>query len=255
MTSYLRSLFVWYDYVMDLKIANRLKEVLEDDKAVHAMWISGSVAEGYADELSDIDLYIEITDGQEEAVFSVVEKFLLTEGELDVKFTEGITPPYSHCVYHLAHMQPQHFIEITLHSHSNKFSLFDRLRKIEVLFDKDGTTEFGPFNKTEYSKMLKERKAFLVQKIEFGELSVRKEIERHQFPDAMHNYLYWLVEPVIELARIKHSPLKITYNLKHASRDLPKETVKEIESLFIVASLDDLTNKIEVVKGMLKSYS
>ena len=164
-------------------------------------------------------------------------------------------PPFSHKVYHLAQMDPLHFIEITLHSHSHKFGLFDSLRKIKVLFDKDNAIKFEPFNEGSHNKMLAERKVFLIEKIGLGELSVKKEIKRHQFPDAMHNYLFWLVEPIIELARIKYSPLKITYNLKHASRDLPKDTVDEIEHLYTVASLEDLNDKIESVKSMLKKYS
>lgn len=73
--------------------------------------------------------------------------------------------------------------------------------------------------------------------------------------EALHNYQFWFVEPVIELARIKHTPLKITYGLKHGTRDLPQDTVKEIESLHIIMSLDDLNNKIEEVKAMVKKYS
>ena len=240
---------------MDHGIVDELKTVLAPNVAVHAMWIAGSVAEGHNDELSDVDLWLDIDDGQDQEVFVTIEKFLQTKGELDVNFSEGITPPFSHKVYHLKGTDPFHFIEVTLHSHSHHFGLFDSLRKIKVLFDKDNSTEFESFDEASYNKMLAERKAFLIEKIELGELSVKKEIKRRQFPDAMHNYLFWLVEPVIELARIKHSPLKITHNLKHASRDLPKETVEEIEALYTVASLDDLNNKIENVKTMLKKYS
>jgi predicted nucleotidyltransferase len=239
---------------MDHTIVEELKKIIEQDKAVHAMWIAGSVAEGYDDELSDIDLWLDIKDGQDKAIFSLIEKFLSTKGELDIKFSEGITPPYSHSVYHLAGMSPYHFIEITLHSHSNEIGLFDTLRKIKVLFDKDGTTNFKPFDKVSYDEMLQERKQFLIEKIEFGEQSIRKEITRRQFMEALHNYQFWLVEPIIELARIKYTPLKITYGLKHGTRDLPKDTVKEIESLHIVKSLDDLANKTEEVKAMVKKY-
>ena len=239
---------------MDLKIVDDLRNVLEQDPTIHAMWIAGSVAEGYDDELSDIDLWLDIDDGQDKAIFNKIEKFLESKGELDIKFTEGLTPPYSHCVYHLAGMNPYHFIEITLHSHSNEIGLFDTLRKIKVLFDKDGTTNFKPFDKPSYDKMLQERKQFLIEKIEFGEQSIRKEITRRQFMEAIHNYQFWLVEPAIELARIKYAPLKITYGLKHGSRDLPKDTVKEIESLYIIKSLDDLSKKIEDVRVMVKKY-
>lgn len=239
---------------MDHTIVDELKAFLEPNATVHAMWLAGSVAEGYDDELSDVDIWLDIDDGHDQTVLDVIEGFLETNGELDVRFSEGVTPPFSHMVYHLANTNPLHFIEITLHSHSHHFGQFDQLRKIKVLFDKDGTTTFEPFDEAGYNQMLKERKAFLIEKIGLGELSVKKEIKRQQFPDAMHNYLFWLVEPVIELARIKYSPLKITYNLKHASRDLPAETVKEIETLYMVASLDDLNNKIDQINSMLEKY-
>lgn len=239
---------------MDLKIIDELKIALEENHTVHAMWIAGSVAEGYADELSDVDIWLDIDDDQHQAVFNAIEELLLTKGEIDVNFSEGITPPFSHKVYHIAGTDPLHFIEVTLHSHSHKFGPFDSLRKIKVIFDKDDTTKFEDFDEVSYNKMLSERKKLLIEKIELGELSVEKEIRRKQFSDAMHNYLFWLAEPVVELARIKYSPLKITYNLKHASRDLPLDTAEEVESLYKVASLDDLNSKIAQVKSMLEKY-
>lgn len=240
---------------MDHTIVDELKKIMEQHEAVHAMWLGGSVAEGYDDELSDIDLYLDIDDGKDEAVFETVEKYFNSKGELDIKFTEGVTPPYSHCVYHLKGMNPYHFIEVTLHSHSNEIGLFDSMRKIKVLFDKDGTTNFKPFDKASYDKMLQERKQFLIEKIEFGEQSVTKEITRRQFLEALHNYQFWLVEPIIELARIKYAPLKVTYGLKHGTRDLPEDVVKQIESLYIIKSLDDLDNKIKEVRAMVGKYS
>lgn len=239
---------------MDLKIVDELKVKLEQDPAIHAMWIAGSVAEGYADELSDVDIWLDIDDGKDQEVFLSIEKLLSEKGRLDINFSEGITPPFSHAVYHIAGTNPLHFIEVTLHSHSHKFGLFDGLRKIKIIFNKDETTKFEDFDEAGYNKMLSERKVFLAEKIEIGKLSVEKEIKRQQFPDAMHNYLFWLVEPIIELVRIKYSPLKITYNLKHASRDLPTEAVEEIETLYKVASLDDLRSKINQVDSMLKKY-
>ncbi len=239
---------------MDLKIVDDLKVLFEKDSKVHAMWIAGSVAEGNNDELSDVDLWLDIDDNQDQQVLDKVEGFLATKGTIDVNFGEGLTPPFTHKVYHLAQMDPLHFIEINLHSHSHKFGLFDSLRKIKVLFDKDGSTDFESFDEANYSKMLNERKQFLLEKIEFGELSVRKEIQRKHFLEALHNYQFWLVEPIIEVIRIKHTPLKITYGLKHGSRDLPNEAVAAIESLYIIKSISDLNNKIGEVNELVKQY-
>ena len=154
---------------MDLKIVDELKDLLEQDSTVHAMWIAGSVAEDNADELSDVDLWVDIDDNLDKQVLDKIEGFLKTKGNIDINFSEGLTPPFTHVVYHLAHMNPLHFIEINLHSHSHKFGLFDSLRKIKVLFDKDDTLQFKPFDEAEYNKMLSERKQFLTDKIKFGE--------------------------------------------------------------------------------------
>ncbi len=237
-----------------MKIIDELRNLLEQNSAVHAMWISGSVAEGYNDDLSDVDLWFDIDDGQDEIILAGIEKFLASKGTLDVNFGEGITPPFTHRVYHLLPMNPLHFIEINLHSHSHQFGLFDRMRTIRVLFDKDDTTQFGPLDEVSYGKMLSERKQFLLEKIKIGELSVRKEITRGNFMDAMHNYQFWLVEPIIEIMRIKYAPRKINYGLKHGSRDLPKTMVSKIESLYILKSLKDLENKIDEVKALTGQY-
>jgi predicted nucleotidyltransferase len=239
---------------MDLTIVDELKKILEQSQATYAMWIAGSVAEGYDDELSDIDLWLDIEDGKDAAVFDSIEKFLRSKGELDVNFGEDMSPPFTHKVYHLAHMDPHHFIEITLHSHSHNYEFIEGVRKVKVLFDKGGTTKSKPLDRASHANMLEDRTQFLIEKIALGELSVKKEITRGQFMDAFHNYQFWLVEPVIELARVKYAPLKISYGLKHGSRDLPKDTVAEVESLYIVASLEDLRNKIKEVKDMVKKY-
>lgn len=239
---------------MDLQIVYELKDFLEQNSAVHAMWIAGSVAEGKADEFSDVDLWIDIDDGKDQLILDYIEKFLSTKGAIDLNFSEGIKPPFTHVGYHLSHMSPFHLIEINLHTHSHQFGLFDRLRKIKVLFDKDGTTNFKPFDKISYNKMLRERKQFLIEKIEFGEMLIQKELKRQSFSDAMHNYMFWLAEPAIEIVRIKLSPHKITYNLKHASRDLPKDTTEQVESLYKVSSLSDINSKIDEVKAMVTKY-
>lgn len=242
---------VCYDYSMDLRIIDELKELMESNEAVHAMWIAGSVAEGYDDELSDIDLWLDIDDGRDEAVYESIEKFLRSKGDLDVNFREDMRPPFTHKVYHLAHVNPYHFIEVTLHSHSHNYEFVEGVRKVKVLFDKDSVVKFKPLDAASHAQMLRDRKKFLTEKMELGELSVKKEITRGQFMDALHNYQFWLVEPVIELARIKYAPLKISYGLKHGSRDLPQDIVSAIESLYTISSLENLQGKIAGVKALV----
>lgn len=241
--------------MMDLSIVDELKELLEGNQDTHAMWIAGSIAEGFADEFSDVDLWVDIEAGKDKEIFDLIEKFLESKGELDAKLGRSLEPPFTHRVYHLAGTNPYHFIEFTLHTHSDQYDPTEGSRTLKVLFDKDGTTEVRSPANEKSDEEIQDRKQSLIDKIDVGYISVEKEILRGQFMDAMHNYEFWLITPVIELARIKHSPLKTSYGLKHGSRDLPKETQDEIQSLYTIESLEDLANKMEAVKKMVAKYS
>ncbi len=235
---------------MDLSIVDNLKNELEQNDLIRAMWIAGSVAEGFNDELSDIDIWFEIIDGKDEEVFKIIEGILASKGELDVNFGEWISPPFSHKVYHLAHTNPYHFIEVTLHSKSDKYEFVEGIRNVRVIFDKDAITKVTPFDAESHDKMLNERRIVLNEKLKIGRISVEKEIQRGQFLDAMHNYNFWLLETILELARIKYSPLKYTYGLKHGNRDLPKDVAGKIESLCKIKSLDDFKIKIDEIEQL-----
>ncbi len=240
--------------MMDLSIVDELKKLIEINTNTHAMWIAGSIAEGYADEYSDVDAWVDIAPGKDREIFDLIERFLESKGELDVKLGKSLEPPFTHRVYHLAGTNPYHFIEFTLHTHSDQYDPTEGSRTLKVLFDKDGTTAVrSPSNEKSNQEVL-ERMQALIDKINVGYISVEKEILRGQFMDAMHNYEFWLIAPVIELARIKHSPRKTSYGLKHGSRDLPKETQDEIQSLYIIKSLEDFRNKIEEVKQLVAKY-
>lgn len=240
--------------MMDLSIVNELKDLLYASSHTHAMWIAGSIAEGTADELSDVDLWVDIDDDTDKEMYDMIESFLDSKGGLDVRLGKSLEKPYTHRVYHLNGTNKYHFIEVTLHTHSHEYDFNQGDRPIKVLFDKDETTKSKPFDEDAYTKDLEERKRSLFDKINVGYVSVEKEIIRGNFMDAMHNYEFWLVAPVIEIIRTKLSPRKTSFGLKHGSRHLPKETQDEIQSLYTIKNLEDFTNKIKEVKKLVAKY-
>ena len=240
---------------IDLTLVYQLKDALENSPKTHAMWLGGSIAAGFDDELSDADLFVDIDDGTEQEIFELVESFLEKNGKIDQKLGTRITPPYTHRTYHMKGMSPYDFIEVTLHVHSNTHDFNHASTKIKVLFDKDGTTDHEPRDELKYAEELEQIRQSLLVKLQIGETSVEKEIVRGNFMDAMHNYEFWLIEPVIKLARIKLVPDKAFNGLKHGNRDLPKETIDEVQSLYTIKSLEDIGNKIEEIRAMAKKYS
>ena len=74
---------------MDTKIINEFRVFIEQDSRVHAMWIAGSVAEGYNDELSDVDIWLDIEDKKDIEVFATIETFLASKDTLDINFGDN----------------------------------------------------------------------------------------------------------------------------------------------------------------------
>jgi predicted nucleotidyltransferase len=179
---------------MDQKIIDELAKVLKQDAKTHAMWIKGSVAEGFADELSDVDLMIGIDEGCDDEVYSAIESFLRAQDDLAVNFDARQSfSKHSHKVYRLAQSNPYHFIEVTLLPHSGQVVFTEGVDKVKTLFDKDGSIKFKPLDNQKLQSELLERSRYLKEKIKIGELFVKKEITRRQYMDAMHNYQFWLV--------------------------------------------------------------
>ncbi|HXY18295.1 MAG TPA: aminoglycoside 6-adenylyltransferase [Candidatus Nitrosopolaris sp.] len=231
----------------------RLTNSLKQHTAVHAAWLEGSRGEGTNDEFSDMDIWVDVDDGREEEVYEHIESFLRKIGELDVDYAANIAHPLlRHRTYHIAGTNPFERLEINMQSHSRNFRFTEGVHNIKVLFDKDSTIKMERLNKEALEKELASRKRFLLEKIEFGELWVEKEIRRRKFLEALGMYNHFFAESIVELCRIKYSPYKISHGLKHIYTDLPQDIVRKIESIHQITSIEDIKEKITEVKDLAK---
>lgn len=85
-----------------------------------------------------------------------------------------------------------------------------------------------------------ERVRQLEQQIEVYPTFVRKEIERRQFLGALGHYHRYVLEPLVEVLRLKHSPTKRNFYLKDVISDLPARLVPDLERYSRVHDLGDL---------------
>lgn len=65
------------------KIIEHLQKHLSERTDVHAFWIEGSVAQGYADEYSDIDLWLSVDDSKIFTIYDDVELILADIAPID----------------------------------------------------------------------------------------------------------------------------------------------------------------------------
>ena len=74
---------------------------------------------------------------------------------------------------------------------------------------------------------------------------IEKYIQRGEYIEAHSYYHKWLLTPLIEVLRIRYTPLHPDYYIVHISRHLPTDVVNRLEGLFKINSLEELAEKIQ----------
>ena len=64
------------------QILQKFKDDLHQHPAICAFWLEGADASSTIDEYSDLDIWLDVQDGQEEAVFQTIEKLFQEKAEL-----------------------------------------------------------------------------------------------------------------------------------------------------------------------------
>jgi predicted nucleotidyltransferase len=232
---------------------NRILQVLEKGlksiKEINAMWLEGSDGTGKTDEYSDLDIVLDVNDGFEREAFQHIEALLSRLAPLDLCYErENYHPQLSDKVYHLKGTPETLLLDVAIQSHSRNFN-FIKENDSEipsVIFDKTGVIQFENLNQQEFQSELRERLYHLENTIR-QKSRVEKYIKRGKIVEAMGYYNKFVLAPLIELLRIKYKPVNHDYYIVSFSKHLPHDVVKEVEQLFFISSLEDLSEKLAKV--------
>ncbi len=229
-------------------ILRHLQAKLESDEHVYAMWLEGSDGTGTSDEFSDLDINVDVEDGYEIVALTNIKKFLEDLGKLDS--ISVITRPNEDLwfqVFHIATTSPYLLIDVNIQRHSRDFSFY-RENKAEipvVLFDKANVIQFKNVDSEEQSQHMQAEMQLYVSRIEQTS-RIEKYLKRGKFLEAFAYYQRYVLESVVGLARILHTPLNTSYNLVSISKQLPLDIVKKIEYLYQISSLKDIEDKLPI---------
>jgi hypothetical protein len=231
------------DITRDL-IIEKFRLRFSGHSAVYALWLEGADSTQAVDEFSDIDLWLDVADGQEAAIFQEVERLLTEIGPLDFNHKLNHShPKIHHTVYHLQNSSEFLRLDVNLQSHSrppeeSEFVTGDLIESPQVIFDKAGVIRFVPLDEIELQRRLLARLIDLEQT--FSHLGVRKYVARNDFLEALAYYHRYVLQPLVELLRIRYTPLHHDYGPVHISRHLPRPVVMALEELYQVASLAEM---------------
>lgn len=229
------------------KIIDALKEKLETNPAVHALWLEGSISNGSEDEYSDIDIVADVEKGKEDVIFQEIEDTLREMGDLDLchEFSEP-TDKVRYKVLHIEGTSEHFLIDVNIQTHGRDFSFIkDGVDEQPlVLFDKSGVVTFNSVDidkrKQKTEERLKELDVAFYQRSK-----VRKYIARGKYLEAFAYYEKHILHPLVELLRLKHKPLEPGFWLVNISKHLPSTTLSQVEDIFRVTTLEEMEIKLQ----------
>ena len=229
------------------QIIDQISTSARDNPLVYACWLEGADATDTVDEYSDVDIVLDVEDGSEETVFLDLEDALSKIGRLDYR-CETAPPDDSklrHRVYHLEGTPETLFLDIVVQSHSRdvEFIRQNAAEQPKVVFDKANAIRFRDVDEAQLVRALRGRLGHL-ERVFAQRSRVTKYVKRGKFLEAVGYYHRYLLGPLIEVLRIRYTPLTVDYGVVHISDHLPGALVSELEDLFKVGTVEEISEKV-----------
>lgn len=238
------------------QIISALKDSLEKNSSVTAFWLEGADATGHVDEYSDIDAWLDVLDGQEEHVISQVRRTLSDLSPLDLDIDPRHPHPDIRQIFlHMRDSSKYLILDLCIQSHSRSFH-FTRGHKDELIvmvFDKNQTIKYHDLDEESLRAALRDRVSHITTMHPIHKLWVEKAVNLRDFLESLHAYHQWILEPLVELLRIRYEPTKRSFSLKHIRRDLPKTVVNQLERLYETRAMADIEIGMKVAEELFLS--
>lgn len=223
---------------------------------VHAAWLGGSDAFGAADDLSDVDLCVGVSDGASDAVLDAIEAALLTLSPIRARFDVPQPSWHGHAqrFYRLEDAPETLLLDVAAMERSSAGMRFDEREQHGepvVLFDRLGIVRSRPLDVARNEELLRARRDVLLRReVIFGGFPL-KEAARGRSLDALGFYHSMLLQPLVEALRMRWCPERFSFGLRYLDRDLPADVVARLRELAFVRDLDDLREKAPIARAWL----
>ncbi len=224
-------------------IISTIRNFLEPDPSVLAVWLEGADATGSVDEFSDIDLCCSVREGAMDAATARAQEALESLGRLDIIEQSGREVDTQASAFHLEGTSTYLLVDFNVYvDRGSRFIAGDPIEKPLILFDRAGVIKFVPPGVENSARQRAERLREL-SAITAQVSRIEKYVRRGNFLEAFGYYHKWLLAPLIEALRMRYTPLHPDYHIVHISHHLPADALHRLEELFKIYSLEDIETK------------
>jgi hypothetical protein len=234
-----------------------LRDALLPLPHVNAAWLGGSDAFGRADELSDVDLQVDVDDGFVAATFGAVEAALAAASPILYRLVMPMPTWHGHAqrFYRLRDTAETCAVDVVVFERSDPRRYYnqpERHGRPLVLFDRAGVVRPVPLDPAELDATLAAAVAGIRERLPFTLPQAAKEVRRGDALAALGSYHRYLLAPLVMLYRVRHTPARHDFGSRYTRDDLPPEVQETLAELSFVADLDDLAAKLPRAERLLR---
>ena len=234
------------------RIIKAIENGLKDNPAVFAFWLEGADSTDMVDRYSDIDIWLDVEDGEEQEIFEEVERVLSGLAPIDFSYEpENHHPKIRQKSVHLKGTSEYLMIDVCIQSHSRDFQFIRGIGDDPLVIFNRGGVRFRDAGEAELHQILVER-VHHIKNVFSQQMRVLSKVERGEFLEAWMYYSKWTLQPLAELLRIRYAPHKYDHYFKHVQRDLPGEVVSQLEDLAGIKSLEDIRQGVNRASELFK---
>ena len=223
-----------------------LVDAVQPVEFVRAAWEAGAVSWGRIDRWSDLDVNLVAEDGRVEEVFPLIEAALGRLAPIALAWRIPYPPdhPYQQTFYRLEGTDPCLLIDLAVFRRSSpdKFLEPQMHGPARVAFDKAGL-EIPALDRDALAGRMRARVERLRRRREAFGCFIEKEIGRGNWIEAVSHYQKVLVEPLMEVLRMRHHPVHFEFGIRYVHQELPPSVLRRLVPLFFVRDEADLRRK------------
>lgn len=231
------------------RIVGRLLQEMEQMDQVLAFWEAGSRATGRADDMSDLDLQVLVTDGTVDETVQRLEAVLAELGPVNLRYE--VPQPSWHgawqAFYRLEGLSPLLMVDLVIleEKNPNRF-LEPEIHGTPVVYlDRKGLITQPPTDSAAFAERLRKRLPLLEAPAELFHPFVEKELARGRAVDGLSFYQGLVLSRLVEVLRIRHCPWRYNFGQRYLQFDLPPALYEQVRDLAYIASPDELPAKKE----------
>jgi len=233
-------------------VIQAIRSALEPRDDVLAMWEGGAAAFDRVDEWSDIDLQVLCRDGRVEDVMEAARTAVETLSPLETafRFPDPTRHGHSQALWSLMDASPFLIVDFVVMERGNdrdRFLQSEIHGRPVVHFDKQGDLDAEPLDAAEHAAKIRERIERHRALRRLLRPFVEKEVRRGNAAEAMAYYQAMALRPLVELLRMKHSPLRYNFHTRYVYYEFPEPVVRRLERLFYAADVSELEARCEAV--------